>query len=166
MSKKDKNILGKSSTVKIKARMKVLEDSLKKSGNQLGIDAGLGNATVDGWSDNQIDKPTLAVEKFLKHYNINPAWWGTGEGDIYLSNNTDVHKIDNKEENDPGRETVYKTIVEGHTEYVLIPRSVLNETQLISTRQIEKDQAFMTALIEFNRDLLSKIQGAKVKEGQ
>jgi len=33
---------------------------------------------------------------------------------------------------------VYQTIVEGHTEYVLIPRKVMENTQLISSEQLNK----------------------------
>lgn len=74
---------------------------------------------------------------------------------------------DNKEMDNPEqRENIYRTIVEGHTEYLLIPRSVMSEVQLISTKQLEKDKAYMDALIEFNRDLLTKIPNVpKVKNG-
>lgn len=67
-------------------------------------------------------------------------------------NSTD--KIDYDE---GARGKVYKTIVEGHTEYLLIPRSVMKDVQLVSNKQIEKDKIFMDALIEFNRELLTKI---------
>jgi hypothetical protein len=48
---------------------------------------------------------------------------------------------------------VYQTIVEGHTEYVLIPRTVLQETQLVSTEQINKT---WEELAEKNRELERK----------
>ncbi len=58
------------------------------------------------------------------------------------------------------RDEVYKTIVEGHTEYVLVPRDMMKDTQIVSNTQLAKDKAYMEALIEFNRDLLSKIPNA------
>ena len=100
MSKKDKNILGNSTTMRIKARIKVLEASLGKSGNKLGREAGLGNATVDGWTDKQIDKPTLQVETFLRHYSINEDWWRTGEGEVFNEKPTYVD-LPTRKEKDP-----------------------------------------------------------------
>lgn len=58
-------------------------------------------------------------------------------------------------ESDP---EVYRTIVEGKTEYLLIPRSVMQEKyRLRSMEDIEKDRVVLDALIEFNRLLLSKV---------
>lgn len=76
-------------------RIKILEAKSGKSGNTLGKEAGLANGTVDGWSDNQIEKPNLAVRQFLGHHNIREEWWKTGNGDIF---NTPVqNRTDNKE---------------------------------------------------------------------
>lgn len=86
--------------MRIKARIKVLEASLGKSGNKLGREAGLGNATVDGWTDKQIDKPTLQVETFLRHYSINEDWWRTGEGEVFNEKPTYVD-LPTRKEKDP-----------------------------------------------------------------
>lgn len=124
-----------SKTVEIQLRIKFLEGKLKKSGNALGIEAGLGNATVDGWTDNQIEKPTLAVEKFLKHHNISPEWWRTGKGEAFL---TPVKESADYKENASTELTAYKTFFEGRTEYVLIPRTVMDKTRLVSIDELDR----------------------------
>lgn len=128
-----------SNNAQLSARMKVLYEKLNKSGNLLGKEAGLGNATVDGWSDKQIEKPTLAVESFLNHHKINREWWKTGQGEVFI---TPVEKTSDNKEKDS--EEVYRNIVEGNTEYVLIPRSVIQEKyRLVSLEQLEKDRLQM-----------------------
>lgn len=74
-----------SKNIRIGDRIEVLENKLGKSGNKLGVEAGLGNGTVNAWLEKGIDFSTNAVEIFLKHYNINKAWWKTGNGDIFLT---------------------------------------------------------------------------------
>lgn len=148
-----------SKNVKIKARLAVLEQELGKSGNQLGLAAKLGNATVDGWTDNQIEKSNLAVEKFLSHHKINPKWWKTGEGEIFI---TSVQGSTDNEENVTISENVYRTIVEGNTEYVLIPRTVLKDTRLMSIEQIENDKKIMDILLDQNQKLMARFLNAEL----
>lgn len=107
-------------TSEIKARMRVLENHFKKSANQLGKDSGLGNATVDDWNDNQLGNPTLHCKAFLKHYNIDLNWWETGNGEIF---NTSVQKQPTVTEKDMGEIEAFKRLVEGGTEYLLVPRT-------------------------------------------
>jgi hypothetical protein len=148
-----KNILDTSKSAKIAEKIKVLEVSFNKPGNTLGKDAGLGNGTVDGWTDNQIDKPNAVVEKFLKHYNINPVWWRTGEGEVFL---TPAIKSTGSNEIPEVRGEVYRTIVEGETEYILMARSVLQEKyRLVAIEQLNHDKATIDKLL----DQIEKLQG-------
>lgn len=126
-----------SNNAQIQARIKILEGEFPgKSGNQLGKDAGLGNTTVDGWNDNQIGKPTLAVKEFLKFYNIRGEWWATMEGPIFKGKPTHG-QIEPAITEKPlgGDPEVYRTIVEGKTEYVLIPRTTMQDSKLIAKEQ-------------------------------
>lgn len=92
-------------------------------------------------------------EKFLRTFHVNRDWLEAGKGEIYSKKPTPVTESTGSNENPVIREGVYQTIVEGHTEYVLIPRMVLNETQLISTEQINKTWA---ELAEKNKELERK----------
>lgn len=94
---------------------------------------------------------------FMDKLHINPVWWDTGKGDIYLGNPTQEQKIIDNKEKAEFNESVYRTIVEGNTEYVLIPRSVLNEVQLISTAQLEKDKRIMEIVLQQNEKLIAKL---------
>lgn len=91
----------------IEHRIAVLEAELQDSANNIGKEAGLGNGTILGWTDNQIEKPTAAVEKFLRFWAINPQWWKTGEGDIFL---TSVQEGSDNKEKQP---VSYEETIEG-----------------------------------------------------
>jgi hypothetical protein len=137
-----------SNNPKIKARIKVLETILKKPGNTLGKEAGLGNGTVDGWTDSQLDKPNAVVEKFLRHYNIDPAWWKTGEGEIFI---TSVDKSTDYKEKAADPREIYRTIVEGKTEYVLIARTVLQDRyRLVAVETVNSDKNTIDKLLDQN----------------
>jgi hypothetical protein len=117
----------------ISLRINELEKRLKKSFNQLGLDAGLGNATVDGWTDKQIEKSTATVEKFLRHYSINERWWKTGEGEIFItpainSNNSDETAI---------RGHVYTDLIERNSEYKLMPTVILANYKIVPNDVLE-----------------------------
>lgn len=116
-----------SKTAIISARIAILERELGKSGNQLGLDSGVGNGTVGGWTDNLIGKPSLAVKQFLRHFKIRDEWWKTGEGDIFhtsvqnQSDNTEIPKwVTLDEESKKLFEVASKT-----TRYTFIPTTIL-----------------------------------------
>lgn len=112
------------------------------------IEAGRG-AINDFYKENR--EPGRITLKRIKSFpDLNWEWWETGKGEIFL---TSVPNTTDNKKNSYLREGVYQTIVEGHTEYVLIPRTVLNETQLVSTEQINKTWA---ELAEKNKELERK----------
>jgi hypothetical protein len=150
---KAKNIIGKATFVKINERALILKELTGKSLNTLGKEAGVSNGTADDWSDKQVGKPTRTVKDFLRFHGINEQWWKTGEGDVFNKKRTYVELPSNNKEMENPRETVYQTIVEGHTEYVLIPRSIMKDTQLISSEQIKRT---WDELAEKNKELERK----------
>jgi hypothetical protein len=85
---KSKKVLETSNNAQIRARIEVLEGVLKKSGNQLGKEAGLGNGTVDRWTDKHLEISKPGVALFLAAYKIRSGWWETMEGDIFITKPT------------------------------------------------------------------------------
>lgn len=62
----------------------ILEEKLGKPANRLGMEAGLGNKTVDKWKkQDPLTFKTNSVNTFLDFYNINLEWWETGEGEVF-----------------------------------------------------------------------------------
>lgn len=114
-----------------------------------------------------IDRKSELKDKYLRIFQdklrINPQWWDTGKGDIYLRNVTDDDKPDDNQEKMYNHSDVYRTIVEGHTEYLLVPREVLKETQLVSTEQIKRT---WEELAEKNKELAAKNQELERKNKQ
>jgi hypothetical protein len=75
-------------------RIKVLETRLGFSANQLGKDARLGNGTVGTWIDKPVDFQSEKIDAFIKHHQINPTWWLTGEGEVFLKSPDRADRIE------------------------------------------------------------------------
>lgn len=127
----------------------------------------LGNATISGWLEKDLTWTSDKLDKFLRYWKVNPEWWKTGEGEVIL---THGDKPSDNKQNGGFRDSVYKTIVEGYTEYMLVPRSMLNETQLISTEQIKRTWEELAQknneLAEKNKELENKNKQIDFYQGQ
>lgn len=99
-----------------------------------------------------------AVQNILDNFDVNEGLL-KGTEDLTLSGKlTSVQKgSDNTNKPLGGDPEVYRTIVEGNTEYVLIPRTVLKDTKLISVQQIENDRKIMDKLLEQNEKMITKL---------
>ncbi|HYG02032.1 MAG TPA: hypothetical protein VD927_06270 [Chryseosolibacter sp.] len=78
---------------KIAERITVLEKKLGFSANKLGLKAGLGNGTVLLWLDKPVDFSSDKVDQFIEYWEINPVWWASGEGDIFIKDSERADKI-------------------------------------------------------------------------
>lgn len=79
-----------SNPAKIKERIEVLRQKMNNAsvaelekGGFEGDERLLGNGVISGWYDKTVDWTSDKLDKFLKHYNINPAWWRTGKGEVF-----------------------------------------------------------------------------------
>ena len=146
-----------SKTALISERIKALEGKLDKSANILGKEAGIGNGTVGGWTDNQVEKPTAAVEKFLRHYNIREEWWKTGKGEIF---NTSVHNeaaVTEKPLRAP--EEIYRDLVEANSEYRLVPKVILEgKYVIVLENQIGKTEEALWETIRAKNELIADLK--------
>lgn len=91
--------------------------------------------------------------------------------DFYDTEGTQAQKpTDNKEKMDT-QEEVYRNIVEGNTEYILIPRSVLQEKYRLvaleqfqkDKEQMDKDKAIIDKLLSMNESLVAEIRSMKTQ---
>jgi len=118
--------------LEIRKRIAILAEKLEKPGNTLGVAAGLGNGTIDKWTDKHLDVSNVYVEKFLRHFNISHSWWITGDGSIFLS---PEEKSNGVEKNKKG---IYQIVTEGGTEYYLIPRRLLDTNDFIPKDELTR----------------------------
>jgi hypothetical protein len=116
-------------------RITVLELELKKSIRQMEQESGLGNGTLSSWKEKVVEYSTDKVEKFLQYYSINRQWWRTGEGEILDKKSKEADK-----ELEPHiKESVYRDLVEGNSDYRLIPKVVLDgEYRIMPKKELEK----------------------------
>lgn len=158
---KSKNIFEDSKDGTIGARIKVLLEKTGKAVSRIEEDGGIGNGTLKGWKDWSLEKSNRTILDFLNTSRINPEWWKTGKGEIFI---TPVHMAtDNKEKplREDTPEEIYRKIVEGGTEYLLIPRSALEgKYRLVAMEQFIANEKEMerkeNELIRKNDELIRK----------
>ena len=140
-----------SNTAKIRARISVLEAKLGKPGNTLGKDAGLGNGTVDKWTDKQLEKSNATIEKFLSHYRINQEWWETGSGEIFA--------IEGSKEKLKSPEEIYRDLVENNSDYRLVPKTILDEEyRIILKSEIDSKEKMLWEVIGAKNLLIAQLE--------
>lgn len=123
------------------------------------------------------------LEKFLGTFHVERDWLLHGNGPMKnekaVKNPTPASNSTDNTEKPLGE--IYRNIVEGSTEYILIPRSVLQEKyRLVPLEQIQKDKddaqkksAHIDALLEMNKVLVASLtslrssgQPVKLKEAK
>lgn len=147
-------------------RIKQVLDNLGLSVSMAERQAGIGGAIsklnqrkkkgVEGGGELSPD----ILGRFLRTFHVNPDYIKNGEGDMFLD---DAKKIEAKEpqleyglSKDIGE--VYRNIVEGNTEYVLILRSVLQDKyRIVAVEQIELEARTIDRLLLANEKLIDAI---------
>lgn len=125
---------------KIGDRIEVLKQELKipanadlEKGRNFPTERLLSNGLIDDWWIRPIDWTSGKLDKFLTHYNVNREWWKTGKGPIF---NTSVQNPPAVTEIQAGE--IYRKIVEGGTEYLLVPRTAFEgKYRFIPIEEIE-----------------------------
>jgi transcriptional regulator with XRE-family HTH domain len=137
--------------------------------------SGVGTGTLRKAYEDNREPSKRTIWKFLESLSINTDWWETGKGDIYLGNSTHDHnQTDNKQKPmDDIDESNRKLaeLVEGKTEYVLVPRNVLQDKyRLVPLEQFLKDKAdqennkkIIDWLLDQNEKLLNKVAELNTK---
>jgi hypothetical protein len=102
-----------------------------------------GRSSINNFYKENKEPGRKTLKKIKSLPGLNLEWYETGKGQVFLKNGTGVKEsTDNSIMEDP--EEVYRKLVEGNTEYVLIPRSVLQEKyRLVSLEQFQKDKEQM-----------------------
>jgi transcriptional regulator with XRE-family HTH domain len=142
-----------------------LHDNIKKIRELKGLSIpdlaekmGIDKAGIYKWEEGTVvpgGKKLTAIADAL----------GVTVNDLLAENIAPVQNRSDNKENPLGDLEVYRTIVEGKTEYLLIPRSVLQEKYRIqSIEDMEKDRAVLDALIEFNRELLRRTEAPPINQ--
>jgi hypothetical protein len=138
--------------------------SINKIEKALGVDGTI----YKGIKDSKYIPNSELVSEIVRIYNLKKSWWdnpvSNNPDDIYEKKLTDMPKPnENKEKT---ADEVYRDIVEGNTEYILIPRSVLQEKyRLVSIEKLEedrenwkKDKAVIDRLLTMYEDLAAEMK--------
>lgn len=108
---------------------------------------GFGVGTISKKKDTNSKLFENNVKNFLRRFHVARSWWDHGEGEMLSKKVDDIRGISAHEpalsytKDESINEEIYKKIVEGNTEYLLIPRSVLKENyRLKSLEEYEKEK--------------------------
>lgn len=108
-----------------------------------------------------IDRKSELKDKYLRIFQdklrINPQWWDTGKGDIYVSKPTqDLKPNGNKEKMAP--EEIYRNLVESNSEYRLIPKIILDQYEIIPKRELEERAEIVRIAIAAKNDVIAELK--------
>lgn len=150
--------------------MRELKDVIKElregHGTQVQVSEKIGiSSQLLGQYEAGRQKPKIDFfEKWEEVFGEDIRAVQKGKNERNVSRETDKHtSVQKPGDNKQMSESVYRTIVEGNTEYVLIPRTVLADVQLISKSQIARDNGLMDKLLDLNEKLTSKMLALEAK---
>jgi hypothetical protein len=125
---------------------------------KLGDDANMRSTLEKAYKDNR-EMTDRKTENFLQNLGINKRWWETGEGEIFQEDiETDMHP------NDRVPEEVYRNLVETNTEYMLVPKTILNEEyRILLSSEIEHRKKLLEEVIESKNNLIEQLKN-EIKE--
>ena len=146
----------------------ILRISKKKfsSITELEAAAGLGMNTLRKAYNEDREPSKKVIVKLLEGIGINEEWYDTAKGEVFNEKPTPIYKTGENGENGAGELHVYRTIFEGKTEYVVIPRTVMDKTRLVSHEELERKNSQIDLLIKLLGDELSAAKGTDTKKGK
>ena len=134
---------------------KLLSISGKKFNSvyDLEVQSGVGMGTIRKAYDENREPSKRIIWKFLETLSINPEWWESGIGNIYLENGTGMQKSsDNKEK--PAEE-IYRWLED--TDYTLVPKAIIDVLRKDIDANSKKFQDIIDSKNEFIEDLKNQL---------
>ncbi len=111
-----------------------IEDSEAEQMCQFGV----GTISKKKGTSNKLFQ--VNVEKFLRRFRVERAWWDRGELPMLTDTVENIRANEPEVEYKSDMNEVYKTVVAGGTEYLLIPKSILNdEYRIIPVEKIKNE---------------------------
>jgi hypothetical protein len=146
--------------------------------NKLGINSPTGLEEKVGASVGAINKYYKknqepgegTIKKILDFPGLNKEWWDTGQGPVFLTEPAENPTDDASEatilKSPLHVDKVYKDLVEGNSEYSLIPKTVMaGEYRLILDRDITWRMEIITSLMDAKnqtiKDLRDRLERAE-----
>lgn len=138
---------------------------------ELADKMGIGRAGIYKWEANETKPGIESLTELSQALDVTAD-------DLLRENHTGDNKPGDNSEKSIGELAVYRSIFEGKTEYIVLPRKVLDGTQLMSDTQIdenkkerENDQKIIDRLLDQNEKLMERVlsmesQLARVQKGK
>ena len=130
--------------------------------------SGLGNTLEKAYQENREMKRST-TERLMYNLGIIPESWHAADGPAFKAALEEKHT---HEQNQPAitekalgenPEEIYRRLVEGDTEYVLIPRAIFEDKyKLVAIEKIEQDKLVLEWLLRENEKYAAKLRESQV----
>lgn len=135
-------------------------DTILKT-NRLGIKSIFGLEKFSGVGVGSVSKflnkgesPTIGTIKTIQDaLRINPEWWDSGNGSIYLENGTGMDKSNDNKGNGGTPSELYRDLVESNSEYRLVPKVILDRYEILSQRELESRERVLSAMLDQAKEI-------------
>lgn len=129
--------------------------------NQLGINSvsafedkiGAGRGAVNEFYNEDREPGRKTLKKIMTFPGLNPTWYNTGEGPIFVKNGTYVKTPMENPKNEKVHEEVYRDLVESNSEYRLVPKVILDRYEILSQRELESRERVLSAMLDQAKEI-------------
>lgn len=104
-------------------KLKKVRKVLKLTQKEFGLPLKVGQDAISDYENNKYGPLGRIENSILEHYNINPEWWATGLGSMFISKNSGFYVEENKNQYLSGPKFVRSYILE---DLVKIPLLEIN----------------------------------------
>ena len=120
--------------------------------NKIERDLTLDGTLYKGLKKEDWEPDPEISKEIVRKYGIKQSWWDkdweTGSLDMFEDKPKPGNILTDNDENIPkGDPEVYRTIVEGNTEYVLMKRSIIEDAEIISKKQLDANIKNMDTIV-------------------
>lgn len=157
---------------------RIIREFRQKTQEEVGKETGISKQNISLW-ENRISNPGQKfIDRLASYFNIPKETFYVEtltleylEKNFSGKNSTPEQKSMDKKEKIDTQEDIYRNLVEGNTEYILIPRSVLQEKYRLvaleqfqkDKEQMDKDKAIIDKLLSMNESLVAEIRSMKTQ---
>jgi transcriptional regulator with XRE-family HTH domain len=140
----------------IAGNYKIIRKFKNKTAAEIRAATGISKQNLSTWENDHSNPGPEFIDLLAKFFDLpKELFYRDGLTKEYMENHYSGKNItpvqersDNKENEMVTRGEVYRDIVEGNTEYVLVLRSVLQDAQIISNVQLASSMKNMDAIVK------------------
>ena len=109
-------------------------------------ECGFGRNTLQKAINEDREMSEEYHKTFMTAYSVNPVWWETEKGEIFLKNGT--HGDKPGDNNGYEIEPVLHDLIEKNEKYRLVPTIILDKYEILSNRELESRERLLQKMLD------------------